>query len=646
MIRHYLFIGISALFVFSCSKHSGKEENRFSDTVFVKIADFQDRRSTDSLETFFDFINSLEKETSEYKRQALLAFGSIQDTAAIRLISDFTHLSDHDLAFAAAFALGQLGDQGKKILEAQPGGSALAYDEGYWHLGKFLIAEGRSPWDSDDRKSIPWAYYRYALNATPSDSSALKVRRFLNDKDSIARLGAVHFFARSTALDSASQPVRSSIEQTLIAMDDRDPEIRMAAVLALRKCVSDPSRMFLQEKAVSDPDYRVRVNAVRALQSFPFDQTKEVLIRTIDDPQVNVGITASEVIKAVITKDTWKEIAALAKKTKNWRVQANLYEAALSVSDHKELAEEIADIVERSVNTYQKAALLTALQHSVMSFGFIAEALRKADVPVVRSAAANALVQINYRKNFEPSLKKRFADIYVKAIGMGDVAVTSTIAGALADSVLGYRDVINDISFLQEAKQKLSLPRDQEALQSLDLAIAWFERKKSSPAEQHDVDHPIDWKLVKSIPRDQRVVIKTTKGDIIIRLFVEEAPGTVANFVKLTTQHYYDNKFFHRVAPNFVIQTGCDRGDGWGSEDYTIRSEFSPRRYTTGVVGMASSGKDTESTQWFITHSPTPHLEGRYTLFGEVESGMEIVHLIEVGDRMVSVELINEQMSE
>lgn len=638
MIRPYLFIGVSALFFFSCGKHSGKEENRFSDTVFVKIADFQDRRSTDSLVTFLSREELDESKADEYIRQTLLAFGSVQDTAVIDMLESYLHLSDHDLTFAAAFALGQMKESSKKIVKEQPG--ALAYDEGYWHLGKFLIAEGLHPWNSDDRKAIPWAYYRYGLNASPSDSSALKVRKFLTDKDSMARLGAVHFFARSTVLDSASQPVRSSIEHTLIAMDDNDPEIRMAAVFALRKCVSDSSRIFLQEKAVADPDHRVRVNAVRALQSFPFDQTKKILIKTLDDPQVNVGITASEVIKAVITKDTWKEIAALAKQTKNWRVQANLYEAALSVSDHKELAEEIADIVEGSVNTYQKAALLTALQHSVMSFGFIAEVLRKADVPVVRSAAANALVQINYRKNFDPSLKERFADIYVNAIRMGDVAVTGTIAGALADSVLGYQEVIKDISFLQEAKQKLSLPRDNQALRSLDITIAWFERKESSPSEQQGVDHPIDWKLVKSIPRDQRAIIKTTKGDIIIHLFVEEAPGTVANFVKLTTQHYYDNKFFHRVVPNFVIQTGCYRGDGWGGEDYTIRSEFSPRRYTTGVVGMASSGKDTESTQWFITHSPTPHLEGRYTLFGEVESGMETVHLIEVGDRMLSVELM------
>jgi cyclophilin family peptidyl-prolyl cis-trans isomerase len=121
---------------------------------------------------------------------------------------------------------------------------------------------------------------------------------------------------------------------------------------------------------------------------------------------------------------------------------------------------------------------------------------------------------------------------------------------------------------------------------------------------------------------------------------VEEAPGSVANFITLALNKYFDDKYFHRVVPNFVVQGGCPRGDGWGSEDYSIRSEFLPHRYKTGSIGMASAGKDTEGTQWFITHSPTPHLEGRYTIFAAVEEGMDIVHKIEVGDRIVSVEII------
>ena len=124
-----------------------------------------------------------------------------------------------------------------------------------------------------------------------------------------------------------------------------------------------------------------------------------------------------------------------------------------------------------------------------------------------------------------------------------------------------------------------------------------------------------------------------------MRLFVEEAPGSVCNFIKLVREQYFNGKYFHRVVPNFVVQTGCNRGDGWGSEDYSIRSEFTLRRYNTGSIGMASAGKDTEGTQWFITHSPTPHLDGRYSLFAEVTDGLDVLHEIEVGDKIINIEL-------
>ena len=201
--------------------------------------------------------------------------------------------------------------------------------------------------------------------------------------------------------------------------------------------------------------------------------------------------------------------------------------------------------------------------------------------------------------------------------------------------------MIKDFNFLKEARNKLSLPKDFESIVPLEAAIAYFEGRKIASPLTNEFNHPIPWSTVKKIPSDQKAIIKTSKGDITIRLFVDEAPGSVANFVTLASNKYYDGKFFHRVVPNFVVQGGCPRGDGWGSEAYSIRSEFSQRRYKTGSIGMASAGKDTEGTQWFITHSSTPHLEGRYTLFAEVVQGMDVVHQIEVGDTIISVEIIN-----
>ena len=184
----------------------------------------------------------------------------------------------------------------------------------------------------------------------------------------------------------------------------------------------------------NDVDYRVRVNAVRALQGYPLDKTKETLIRALSDPNVNVGIAASETIKSAITKEQWIEISELARNTKNWRMQADLYEAALSVSNHKELSEEIQLLYNKSKNQYQKAALLNALQHALMSYGFVRDQLLKSQEPIIKTYAASALAGMNYAKNFDPKLKQEFAKIYEEAILLGDAAVIGVVCNVLADS--------------------------------------------------------------------------------------------------------------------------------------------------------------------------------------------------------------------
>jgi cyclophilin family peptidyl-prolyl cis-trans isomerase len=124
----------------------------------------------------------------------------------------------------------------------------------------------------------------------------------------------------------------------------------------------------------------------------------------------------------------------------------------------------------------------------------------------------------------------------------------------------------------------------------------------------------------------------TNRGTITVRLFGEEAPGTVANFVALARRGYYNGLSFHRVVADFVIQGGDPRGDGWGGPGYTIRCEYNPLRYKEGMMGMALSGKDTGGSQFFITHSPQPHLDAKYTAIGRVIAGMDVVDQIQQWD--------------
>ncbi|MEO6694965.1 MAG: peptidylprolyl isomerase [Ignavibacteria bacterium] len=141
-----------------------------------------------------------------------------------------------------------------------------------------------------------------------------------------------------------------------------------------------------------------------------------------------------------------------------------------------------------------------------------------------------------------------------------------------------------------------------------------------------------DWEYLEGLSQKNYVIVKTNKGDIKIELLPEVAPFTIMNFLKLIENNYYDGTIFHRVVPNFVIQGGDPTGTGYGSPGYSIRSEFSDLPFERGMVGMASSGKDTEGSQFFITHSATPHLDGKYTIFGRVTEGMDVVDKVMIGD--------------
>ncbi|HPS64445.1 MAG TPA: peptidylprolyl isomerase [Ignavibacteria bacterium] len=132
-------------------------------------------------------------------------------------------------------------------------------------------------------------------------------------------------------------------------------------------------------------------------------------------------------------------------------------------------------------------------------------------------------------------------------------------------------------------------------------------------------------------------VIRTNKGDIKLRLFTDIAPMTCLNFIRLAQSSFYDKTLFHRVIPNFVIQGGDPLNTGWGGTEYTIRSEFSPVHFSEGKLGMASDGKDTEGSQFFIMHIPHLHLDGKYTVFGEVTDGMDVVNKIFTDDYVISV---------
>ena len=138
-------------------------------------------------------------------------------------------------------------------------------------------------------------------------------------------------------------------------------------------------------------------------------------------------------------------------------------------------------------------------------------------------------------------------------------------------------------------------------------------------------------------------VIKTDKGDMVAELYPDETPQTVANFVELAKSGFYDGLNFHRVIPNFVIQGGCPYGNGVGGPGWRIKCECvgQKRKHNRGSLSMAHAGRDTGGSQFFVCHSPQPHLNGVHTIFGELidDESKSVLDAIRQGDKITTIEI-------
>ncbi len=148
--------------------------------------------------------------------------------------------------------------------------------------------------------------------------------------------------------------------------------------------------------------------------------------------------------------------------------------------------------------------------------------------------------------------------------------------------------------------------------------------------------------IVERTRRPRTVEVRTNRGTFRLRLDCPRAPRTCLNLLDLAAQHFYDGLLFHRVVPDFVIQAGDPRGDGYGGPGYVLGDEINRLRYRRGILGMALAGPDTGGSQFFITLSPQPHLDGGYTAFGEVVTGAEVLDAIQAGDRIERIVEVRE----
>lgn len=258
----------------------------------------------------------------------------------------------------------------------------------------------------------------------------------------------------------------------------------------------------------------------------------------------------------------------------------------------------------------------------------VARAQLKADDVIVRATAADILSDLppdadNSRALVE-ALPRSLSD------EINDAALS--VLGALAKQ--RGADVTAAVSTALETTDYLVRRRAADILHERAGGGEAARRVETVNTRNHRADYE---RAAARIGKSVRALVSTDKGAFTIELLPEDAPLTVDNFVALARRGYFNGVSFHRVVPNFVVQGGDPRGDGNGGPGYQIRDELNTVPYDRGAVGMALSGRDTGGSQWFVTHSPQPHLDGGYTVFGRVVSGMDVIDRIARGDRIRTV---------
>lgn len=659
------FFAAITLGLASCQKEGGSGPeahlgadsavNAFGDSIRVMIAEAQHARDTEKLLAF-----TAANHSKKNRIAAIIGFGSVQDTSALPTLANLLQDSDNQIQAAAAYAIGQTGSA--TSVPALMDAAKIATDTAlivvvYEAIGKCGTADdlknlvdshkGYSPAQLN-QMGLMAAFYRFGLRGIHLPETEEMAMQVLENGLAKAAFWASAFLGRVKDLG----PVKNG--KRLVAAFDKvkDPEARHHLARRFGRCKS-PECQTRMEAVLADSleIWPVKVNAVRALAEIKPSKTPEGILRSVEDllrpghgkkghPQV--GLEAANYLRDHAQPSDRQWILTLAQSTTTpsnlnfHAVKGGLWAAAVRLSKGNPAQEaEVLSLVQGAMKTckspYMRGFLWMALAQNPKHEQLLIDSVLPLK-PVVSTYIMDGITAVF--QNSQGNMQAR-AEFLNRMFGTGDVALVGQAAALVSDPKTGLYKVMTDSSAMHAALSKLAMPRDIETYNELRKALDLVAGKTGSKPAMAPPAPPINWAVVRTIPTQARWKIETDLGPITIRLAVEDAPATVGNIVRLAREGFFDNKYFHRIVPNFVSQGGCPRGDGWGSTDPMLRSEFSGLRYTRGAVGMASSGKDTESCQFFITHSAMPHLDGRYTVFGYVEAGISVAEKLDIGSRIL-----------
>ncbi len=635
------------------------------------------RITCDSLSTF------LKSPEPRIRARAVEALGKLQDNSCLQTLVDMLKDPDENVRLETVFALGQIGISDlaeaaliTKLNSIEENEVNIRIIEALGKIGTertfpILIRLFKSE-NANLRAEAALSAGRMASRKITNQSMTTSLTSLLEDKNDDVRWKACY------SLMQAGKDL--DIKSLRKAIDDPDPRVRKYAIQSLGKLqdlavIESLARILRKEK-----DWRVRVKVANALGNYPLYLVADYF--SFLNQESHIRRTIIQAIGACALQEPKR----YRKNSREHNLAKHQLEQILTYqlnNDNAYMNKWTLSEIKTTLNSYarlmgkQSIEMISKFTHNEDKF---IQASANAALGETGSNQVLRILEKNYT-NAPTTVKIAILEAYTKIgkptnprLYLNALRENDHVLVALAVKGLSQDTLNSKIYTLPviEAYQKLPKPVDVESAKIIFQAMMKIGDKRLLPVLKEALKIPdkalsiVVAKVLEKISKEDysaqitsftqphqdfqyrdiqrlegsKAFIKTTRGNIEIKLFTEDAPLTVLNFVQLAEKGFYDRLTFHRVVPDFVIQGGDPRGDSWGSPGYSIRSEYNKRPYLRGTVGMASAGKDTEGCQFFITHSEQPQLDGRYTVFGQVTSGMDVVDSIQEGDviELVSIQ--------
>jgi len=613
-----------------------------------------------------DLIRLLDDSEARVRRRAALALGRVGLPEAVEPLTKRLTDEEVEVRQMAAFALGLIGDASARpaLLAALKDSSPVVQGRAAEALG--LIADRA---DATAVSEMVQAHVRSGALmaiapdelASPLTAEAEAARLGLY---ALVRLGSYDALA-AAALDASGQPVSrwwpvayalqrigdaratrallvlletpgrytaafaarglgvvkaaSAVEPLRRLVDQRtaQPAVVVQAVRALA-AIQDAGAVPALSKVITgqQADDALRLEAIAALGAIRSGTSLDLLLDLMSDTAPAIRGAAARAL-AQVDPDSFLLTLSGLDPDRDWTVRVAQATALGTLPPDRSAARLTLMLQDRDVRVIPGVLAALVASKAPDTERLLIEHLKKDDF-VIRAAAANGLADIKATAAL-PAL----VEMYRGAVGDSAYA-----ARAAALSAMGRIDPMYARPFLEEGLKDREWAVRIRAASLLQQAGAAPEPAAIRPAVAGRAIDDAAWGPLLEPTFSPHAFIDTERGTIEIELAILDAPQTVANFMALARRGFFNGIAIHRVVPDFVVQDGDPRGDGEGGPGFTIRDELNERPYLRGTVGMALDWEDTGGSQWFITHSPQPHLDARYTVFGSVVNGMDVVDRI------------------